>query len=56
MLATNIGAKLYRENKELKKEIELLHKFIEKLKREIKLRDKVLDHHHISLSITKEED
>ena len=42
MLATNIGAQLYREIEELKKEIELLHKFIEKLKGEIKQRDKVL--------------
>tara|TARA_B100000929_G_scaffold228733_1_gene185151 strand:+ start:713 stop:931 length:219 start_codon:yes stop_codon:yes gene_type:complete len=42
MLATNIGAQLYREIEELKKEIELLHKFIEKLKGEIKQRDKIL--------------
>ena len=43
MLATNIGAQLYREIKELKKEIELLNKFIEKLKGEIKQRDKILE-------------
>ena len=42
MLATNIGAQLYREIKELKKEIELLYKFTEKLKKEIQLRDKIL--------------
>ena len=42
MLATNIGAKVYREYKELKSEVKELNKLVSKLKGEIRLRDKIL--------------
>ena len=42
MLAKNIGAKVYREYKELKSEVKELNKLVSKLKGEIRLRDKIL--------------
>ena len=42
MLATNIGAKVYREYKELKLEVEELNKLVSKLEGMIQLRDKIL--------------